>query len=81
MSFSFVHLRRALLGTSCAIVFGFGASQALASPAQGTILGCTRWEAQACNDFCATYGENVKGNCTNFGVLDCSCSLTPPEEP
>ena len=32
MSRSFIYLRRALFGTSCAVVFGFGASQALATP-------------------------------------------------
>jgi hypothetical protein len=32
MNVSFVHLRRILFGTSCAIVFGFGATQAFAEP-------------------------------------------------
>ncbi len=32
MSVSFAHLRRIVFGTSCAIVFGFGATQAFAEP-------------------------------------------------
>ncbi len=32
MSRSFTHLRRALLGVSCAVTFGFGVSEALAKP-------------------------------------------------
>jgi hypothetical protein len=32
MSRSSIHLRRALLGVSCAITFGFGASEVLARP-------------------------------------------------
>ncbi|HEX7240402.1 MAG TPA: hypothetical protein VF263_09065 [Longimicrobiaceae bacterium] len=32
MSRSFIHLRRALLGASCAVVFGFGATTAAAEP-------------------------------------------------
>ncbi len=33
MTRSFINLRRALLGTSCAIVFGFGGAELLAKPA------------------------------------------------
>lgn len=33
MSRSFIRLRRALLGTSCAIVFGLGGAELLAAPA------------------------------------------------
>ncbi len=42
MSRSFIHLRRALFGVSCAIVFGFGATQALAEPQGNTVssLNC-----------------------------------------
>jgi hypothetical protein len=32
MSRSFTHMRRALLGFSCAVVFGFGATEVLARP-------------------------------------------------
>ena len=32
MSRSFIYLRRALFGASCTIVFGFGATQAMANP-------------------------------------------------
>lgn len=81
MSISFVHLRRILFGTSCAIVFGFGASQALAAPVQAALYGCTVWEAQECDAYCMGYGPHVRGRCTNFGVYDCSCYPTIPMEP
>jgi hypothetical protein len=35
MSRSFINLRRVLFGVSCAIVFGFGATQAFAYPGLG----------------------------------------------
>lgn len=40
MSRSFIHLRRALFGVSCAIVFGFGASEALAAPEPAQYGAC-----------------------------------------
>jgi hypothetical protein len=74
MSRSFIHLRRALFGTSCAIVFGFGVTQALASPIQAarSLEFCTTSETAMCNDYCAaTYGE---GRCRKFGGrVQCSC--------
>ncbi len=74
MSISFVHLRRILFGASCAIVFGFGATQALASPMQaaGSLEFCTASETAICNDYCAaTFGE---GRCRKFqGRVNCSC--------
>lgn len=84
MSISFVHLRRALFGTSCAVVFGFGASQALASPVRAAFYGCTQWQAQQCQDYCtSTYGSGSKGRCTNFGMLQCQCEFGPyfPDDP
>ncbi|HEX8274924.1 MAG TPA: hypothetical protein VF615_19980 [Longimicrobiaceae bacterium] len=73
MSHPFIHLRRVLFGTSCAIVFGFGATQALASPTQvASSLLCTASETAICNDYCAaTFGE---GRCRKFdGRVQCSC--------
>lgn len=73
MSRSFMYLRRVLFGTSCAIVLGFGATQALASPAQAaSSLLCTASETAMCNDYCAaTLGE---GRCRKFdGRVQCSC--------
>lgn len=40
MSRSFIYLRRLLFGTSCTIVFGFGATQALATPQQTAAWAC-----------------------------------------
>lgn len=42
MSRSSIYLRRALFGTSCAVVFGFGASQAFATPDQQAAGGSCR---------------------------------------
>lgn len=42
MSRSFSHLRRAVFGLSCVVVFGFGATQALASPDQDRFGDCAR---------------------------------------
>jgi hypothetical protein len=46
MSRSFIHLRRALFGVSCTIVFGFGATQALAEPQGDRVseLNCRPFE-------------------------------------
>lgn len=40
MTRSFIRLRRALFGTCCAIVFGFGASQAAAGPTRALTGAC-----------------------------------------
>jgi hypothetical protein len=53
MSRSLSSLRRILFGTSCAVVFGFGASRALASPA--TVPPppvCTVEMEVYCNELC-----------------------------
>jgi hypothetical protein len=71
MSRSFIHLRRALFGTSCAIVFGFGASEVLASPAQAWVNRCgPDLEAYCDNEFCPWPG----GECylTTHG-FECAC--------
>jgi hypothetical protein len=75
MSRSFIYLRRALFGTSCAIVFGFGASQALASPGSSRIGRCTPmgydYPTPACGSGCP---GNV-GYCSEGGI--CRCGQVP----
>ena len=59
MSRSFINLRRVLFGVSCTIVFGFGASEALASPTfpgWPYVWTCTPETQQRCEDFCAGNG-------------------------
>jgi hypothetical protein len=74
MSRSFIHLRRALFGASCAIVFGFGATQALAAPGSVGDSECLSYQQQACSDRCALYG--AKGRCSRVGSwVDCECYL------
>jgi hypothetical protein len=54
MSRSFIYLRRALFGVSCTIVFGLGATQALAEPPRPgpeSLRACTpREEYCPCED-------------------------------
>lgn len=74
MSISFVHLRRILFGTSCAIVFGFGASQALAAPVQAAKGGgCFYYQVQECNNYCS-FNYGLQGRCTSsVDSYDCAC--------
>ncbi len=78
MSRSFSTLRRALLGVSCAVVFGFGATQALASPDTARAGSCqfTMYEYHSleCNAQCWQYG----GVCDGFNA-ECFCFGPPPE--
>jgi hypothetical protein len=79
MNRSFIQLRRALFGASCAIVFGFGAAQALASPAPAAFYGCTEKEEQACNDTCRKlWGPSAVGDCLGYGggFYQCECGIT-----
>ena len=76
MSISFVHLRRALLGTSCAIVFGFGSTQALASPMRAASPSegyCTEAVERLCQQKCLYRGANF-GHCYKIGeIAHCEC--------
>jgi len=70
---SFTYLRRALFGTSCAIVFGFGATQALAGPRQmNRDEVCTRTDAghADCAVWCQNNGHDG-GKCGANGVCFC----------
>lgn len=79
---SFTQLRRIVFGTSCVVVFGFGASQALASPARAAFYGCDVWEQEQCDSFCSIYGPGVKGRCTDLGLYDCQCvNVAPMPDP
>ncbi len=70
MSRSFIHLRRMLFGTSCVIVFGFGATQALAAPKLSSWEGCDSNMVVWCENQCAGPGT---GRCTWFGFYYCEC--------
>jgi hypothetical protein len=60
MSRSFINLRRALFGTSCAIVFGFGATQALAGAPQMGVN--SQWA-------CRPYPIELTCTCEDGGVI------------
>lgn len=79
MRISFVQLRRIVFGASCAVVFGFGATQALASPAQAASGSCKGSQALECYNYCASLGQ--QGFCTSFGTAGygCVCSGEDPE--
>ncbi|MEW5928074.1 MAG: hypothetical protein AB1941_11360 [Gemmatimonadota bacterium] len=73
MGRSFIHLRRALFGTSCAVVFAFGATQALAAPQQTSRDEvCTRTDAghAHCAVWCQNNGHDG-GKCGADGVCFC----------
>ncbi len=76
MSRSLIHLRRVLFGTSCAIVFGFGSTQALASPMRAASPSegyCTEAAARLCQQRCVYQGAN-SGYCYKIGELSrCEC--------
>lgn len=82
MRISFIHLRRFVFGTSCAVVFGFGATQALGSPTPATFSTCSEEGQQQCNDICRrTWGG--PGSCTGEWkgtggklMVDCECSIS-----
>ena len=79
-----LRLARGIFGTLVGGALGFGATQALAAPAQAAFYGCTSWQAQQCQDYCtSTYGLGSKGRCTNFGMLQCQCEYGPylPDDP
>lgn len=62
----------ALLGA-----LGFGATQALASPAAATAADyCTRQDQSVCWNYCYdTYGEESRARCfkDDFGFIVCEC--------
>lgn len=79
MTRSFIHLRRVLFGTSCAIVFGFGASEASGSatrPAAAVRL-CPQSPEPA-----PYYSDRCAYGCTQgIGYCDvdyiCKCGYIP----
>lgn len=62
---------------------GFGAHEALASPAAPAAGYCTRVETAECNYTCQeTLGFTYRGSCTktSFGTVSCQCfSIVDPE--
>jgi hypothetical protein len=76
MTCSFTNLRRALFGLSCTVVFGFGASQALAAPRQssddGTCLYGDPGARAYCRSWCQSQSLGYRdGTCTRFGYCAC----------
>ncbi|HEU0076616.1 MAG TPA: hypothetical protein VFQ76_03140 [Longimicrobiaceae bacterium] len=75
MSRSFIYLRRAVFGVSCAIVFGFGATQASAGPQLDTIAcdvyGDPTSESYKCTQFCQSRGLYGGGHCAANGTCEC----------
>ena len=72
-------LARGIFAALVVGAFGFGATQALASPVQAAYYGCTEWEAQACTDSCvAEHGPLASAKCYDFGGGPyCSCYFGP----
>lgn len=55
---------------------GFGATQALASPATTEAASCTRQDQAVCLDYCfETYGPGYRARCYKewTGHVDCEC--------
>lgn len=68
MSRSFIYLRRTLFGVSCAVVFGFGATQALAAPQHAGPEMCSfsgTYLDPACWSHCTERGFHA-GECYNY---------------
>jgi hypothetical protein len=63
MSRSFINLRRVLFGVSCAVVFGFGGTQALAAPADAKRNACNEMLDAECDRRCKAEGEQNTGYC------------------
>lgn len=80
MSRSFIHLRRAMFGVSCTVVFGFGATQAFATDPEPVptvrelCIAGTQEGHEYCETWCwATY--NRSGFCHHYwGYCDCNWS-------
>lgn len=77
MSRSFIYLRRALFGTSCAIVFGFGATQAFGAPAAPSFNGCLDHQRVQCQTHCEiVWGPYAVSTCyatRDYTSFDCVC--------
>lgn len=80
MSRSFTHLRRLLLGVSCTIVFGFGATQAFAERNGRMVGGYCKYGDSMADGLCQTEcGAYDYGYCTSSN--ECRCSQSPPPPP
>jgi hypothetical protein len=79
MSGSFIHLRRALFGTSCVIVFGFGATQAFGAPASASFYGCTANQRLLCQNYCEdVWGPYAASTCygtPDRSTYECRCEF------
>ena len=71
-------LARGIFGALVVGALGFGATQALASPAQPAFDGCTEQQEQACVDSCKrSWGPLATGSCVPFGeeYYLCECGM------
>lgn len=75
MQHSIRKVSRGILGALVVGALGFGATQALASPAAAAREMCTKDERMTCHNYCnSLYGSGWLGECTSteWGV-DCQC--------
>lgn len=76
MSRSLRYLRQAMFGVSFAMVFGFGANEALAGPELDTIAcdvyGDPYAEWWKCEQFCRSRGLYGGGHCALNGTCQCA---------
>ncbi len=72
---SFIYLRRGLVGVSCAIVFGFGATQAFGGPKQGPVTYCPDMGIDRPYHSCGSFCPGRQGYCAAGGV--CVCGEIP----
>jgi len=71
MSRSLSNLRRVLFGVSCAVVFGFGATQAFGSPAQARVVYCIAKGYDYQTPVCGSGCYRQIGYCDASGVCHC----------
>jgi hypothetical protein len=76
MSRSFINLRRVLFGVSCAIVFGFGPSQAFGNPYPTQRVSCEVTGEDYASYYCKLALRcNYGGWCSSYG--SCGCGDLP----
>jgi hypothetical protein len=72
-------LVRGIFGALVVGALGFGATQALASPTQAEVDGCTEEQAQKCDNLCkSSWGPRAVGDCLGYrGEMHlCECGMT-----
>lgn len=71
MSRSLHHLRRAVFGVSCAVVFGFGVSEAVGSPQPAARASCPETGFDYAYWPCALGCDAGRGYCDSLGRCQC----------